>query len=67
MEEDLGTRVVPAELYTILADRFRTVRKDGVDLSSEKHSGRGIHSFLMQIALRVDLIPGLERVALVRV
>ena len=67
MEEDLGNRVVPAELSTILADRFRTVRKDGADLSSEKHSGRGIHSFLMQIALGVDLIPGQERLALFRV
>ena len=67
MEEDLGTRVVPAELSTILADRFMTVRKDGADLSLEKHSGRDIQSFLMQIVLGVDLIPGLERVTLVRV
>ena len=59
--------MVPAKLSTILADRFRTVHKDGADLSLEKHSDRGIQSFLMQITLGVDLIPGLERVTLVRV
>ena len=59
--------MVPAELSTILADRFMTVRKDGADLSLEKHSGRGIHSFLMQIALGVELIPSQERLILFRV
>ena len=59
--------MVPSELSTILADRFMTVREDGADLSLEKHSGQEIQSFLMQIVLGVDLIPGLEPLTLVRI
>ena len=53
MVEDLGTGVIPGELYAILVARFR--------------SGRGIHSFLVQLALGVDHIPVPERLNLVGV
>ena len=36
-------------------------------LSLEESLGQGIHSFLDQIALGVELVPGLERVTLVGV
>ena len=65
--EALGKKAIPAKLSAILAAHFRTVRKDGVARSSEKRLGRGIHSFLTQLALGVNLITGLERVSLVGV
>ena len=65
--EALGTGAIPAELSMILTARFQTVRKDWAALFSEKRSGRGINSFLAQLASGVELIHGLERVTLVRV
>ena len=62
----LGTGVIPAELSANLAAHFRMLRKDGAALSSEKRSGWGVQSILAQLVLVLDLIPGLERVALVR-
>ena len=67
MAEAMGNGEIPADLSAILAARFRTVRKDGAALFSEKCSDRRIHSFLEQLALRVDLIPSLEQVTLVGV
>ena len=63
--EALGTGEIPGELSAILAGRFRTVRKDGAALLSDKLSVRGINSFLEQVAPGVDRIHGLERVTLV--
>ena len=63
--EDMGNILILAELAMILADHFHTVRKEGASLSEEKRSGRGIHFFLSQMALGVDLVPGLEKVTLV--
>ena len=63
--EALGTRAIPYELSAILTACFCTVCEDGAALSSDKRSGRGIHSFLAQLALGVDLIPGLDQVTLV--
>ena len=65
--EALGTGEIPAELSAILVAAFRTVHKDGAARSSEKRLGRGIHSFLAQLALVVDPIHGLEQVTLVGV
>ena len=65
--EALGNGIILAELSAILAARFRTFQKDGADLSLEKQSGQGIHSFLAQLASGVDPIPSLERVKLVGV
>ena len=65
--EALRTRGIRSELSTIPMARFRTVRKDGAELSSDNHSSRGVHSFLAQLVLGVDLIPRLERVTVVRV
>ena len=67
MVEALGTGEIPAELSAILAACFRMVRKYGAALSSEKRLGRGIHSFLAQMALGVDLIPILDQVTFVGV
>ena len=67
MAEARGTGAIPDELSVILVDHFRTVRKDGAALTSDKRSDRGIHSFLVQIASGLDLIPGLEEATLVRV
>ena len=63
--EDLGTRAILSKLSTILTIRFRTISEDGADLPSDKRLGQGIHSFLAQLALVVDNIPGLDRVTLV--
>ena len=65
MAEDLGTRAILSKLSTILTIRFRTISEDGADLPSDKRLGQGIHSFLAQLALVVDNIPGLDRVTLV--
>ena len=65
--EDMETRVIPAKLSAILVARFRAVYKDGAALLSEKRFGHGVHSFLEHMKLGLDLIPGLERVTLVRV
>ena len=65
--EALGTGAIPAEISAIFAARFRTICEDGAALSSKKCSGWGIHSFLTQLAYKVDLIPGLEQMTLVRV
>ena len=65
--EDLGTGHIPGKISTILAGRFRTIFEDGSALPSDKRSGRGIHSFLAQLAWRVDHVPGLERLILVGV
>ena len=51
----------------ILAAHSQTVRKDGAALSEEKRLGRGIRSFLAQLASGMDPAPGLERVTLVGV
>ena len=55
----LGTGSIPDELSVILAVRFWTIHEDGVDLPSDKRSGRGVHYFLVQIVLGVDHISGL--------
>ena len=65
--EALGTRAIPGELSAILVGRFQAVREEGAALPSDKRSGQGIHSFLVQLMLGVDHIPGLERVILVEV
>ena len=64
--EGLGTKAILDELSAILADRLRMVFEDGVALPSDKRSGREIHSFLAQLESGEDLIPGLDRVTLVR-
>ena len=65
--EALGTGEILAELAAILVAHSQTVRKDGTDLTPETHSGRGIQSFLVQLALGVDLVTGMEQVAVVGV
>ena len=65
--DDLGTGASPAELFAILAARFRTVREDRAALTLEKHSGRWIYSFLEHLVWRVDPTPDLDRVKLVGV
>ena len=65
--EALGTGAILDDISAILTASFRTVREDGAALYSEKLSDRGIHYFLAQLALRLDLIPILERVTLVGV
>ena len=62
---DLGTGAILAKLAAILAAHSRTVCKDGTTCTPEERSGRVIHSFLPQLAMGVDLIPGLERVTVV--
>ena len=64
--EALGAGATPDELSTILAARFRTVCEDGVYLSFEKRSVQGVHFFLAQLELGVDLFPLLEWVKLFR-
>ena len=65
--EALGTRSILAKLAAILTDHSRTVREDGAALTPEKRSGRGIHTFLAQLASGVDPVPGLEQETVVRV
>ena len=65
--EALGTGAIPDELSAILTDRFRTVCEDRVALSLEKRSVQGIHELLAQLALGVDLTPGLKWMTLVGV
>ena len=65
--EALGTGVISVKLSAILAAHFRTVRKNGEALLSDKRSGQGIHSFLAQITPGGNLIPGLDLVTLVGV
>ena len=67
VSEALGIGAIPVELSAILADRFQTVCEDRVALPSDKLSGRGVYSFLVQIVLGVDHIPGLDWVTLVGV
>ena len=62
--EALGTGSIPAELSAILVAHFRTVRKDGAALLAEKRLGRGIHSFLAQMASGLDPVHRLYRVTL---
>ena len=65
--EALGTGAIPGKLSAILSGRFRTVCEDGTALPLDKRSVRGLHSFLAQLALGVDHIPGLDRVNLLGV
>ena len=65
--EALGTGEIPDKLAAILALHSQTVREDRTALTPEKRSGQGIHSFLAQLTLGVDLVPGLERVTVVGV
>ena len=65
--EALGTGEISADLAAILAAHYQTVYEDGTALTPEKRSGQGIHSFLEQLALGVDPVPGLEQVTVVRV
>ena len=44
--EVLVTGSIPAELAAILAEHFRTVRKDGTARTPEEHTGWGLHAFL---------------------
>ena len=46
---------------------FRMVREDGTALTLNKHSDRGIHSFLDQLSSGVDYIPVMEQVAFIGV
>ena len=57
--EALGTGAIRAKLSAILAAHSQTVFKDGTDLTLEKRSGQGIHSFLVPLASGVDPVPGL--------
>ena len=59
--EALGTGAVPADLAAILVLYSRTARMP------EERSGRGLHSFLVHLALGEVLFTGLERVMFVRV
>ena len=63
----MGTGAILAEIFAILTAHIQTVRKDGADLSSEKHLGRGIHFFLTQLAFELDTVPSMKRVILVGV
>ena len=65
--EALGTRSIPAKMAAILAAHSRTVRKDGTALTMEERTGRGLHAFLLHLALGEVLFPGLERVTLIGV
>ena len=49
-----------------MSDRFRVAKEDGGPLSRDKRSGRGVHSFLVNLASRVDPVPGFERVVLLQ-
>ena len=64
--EALGTRSIPTDLSGILEDRSWTVCKYGASLSLEKRSVWEIHYFLTQLALGMDIFPGLDRVTLAR-
>ena len=63
--EALGTGEIPVNLSEILVAHFRTFSEDRAALLLEKRSGRGIHSFLDQLASGVDPVPGLERLTFV--
>ena len=65
--EALGTGAIPDELAAILAAHSQTVREYGTALTPDKCLGRGIISFLAQLELGVEPVPGLERVTLVGV
>ena len=67
VREVLRTGRIPDDLVKTLLERFRVKREDGGYLSKEKYSGRGVHSFLAQLASRVDPVPGFEQVALFQV
>ena len=59
--EALGTGAVPADLAAILVLYSRTARMP------EERSGRGLHSFLVHLALGEFPVPSLEQVTLVGV
>ena len=63
----LGTSQFPKNVARALLVWFHLKRGDGGPLSTEKRSGRGIHSFLGHIASGVDTVPGFERVACLQV
>ena len=63
----LGTGFIPAELAAILAEQYRTVRKDGSARTPEERTGRVLHAFLSHLALGEVPVPGLDRVTLVGV
>ena len=65
--EALGNGSILGELDAILADHSRTILEDRKALSAEKRSVWGIHSFLTQLTLGLDPVPGLDRVTLVGV
>ena len=57
MGEVLGTIRLSDALINILASRLRVIFKDGEALSTDKHTGRVIHSFLAHPASVVDQVP----------
>ena len=65
--EVLGTGSILAELETILVEHSQTVRKDGLARTQEECTGRGLHTFLLLLALREVPVPGLEKVTLLGV
>ena len=64
--EVLSTGRLPENIVEALSLRFRIVQEDEIPLSTEKRSGRGIHSLLSHLASGVDLVLGFEWLALLR-
>ena len=65
--EALGTRKILSKPAAILAAHSGTVHMGGTARTSEERLGRGLHSFLVHLALGEVPVPGLEWVTLVGV
>ena len=55
---------LPAELISVLLDRFRVSGEDSGVMSTEKRSGCPLHDFLGHLSSRPNPVPGFERLAL---
>ena len=67
MGEVLGTGRLPDEIVTALSDCFKVTLEEGVGIPLELCSGRGIHAFFGPFASGVELVLGLDYLALLGV
>ena len=58
---------LPDDLVAELSAGFRFTKEYGGPLSTEKRSGRGVHSFLVHLASGVATVSGFKRVILLQV
>ena len=65
--EVLRTVRLPDELVEALLGRFQTIQEEGGQPTTERRTGRSLHSFLSHLASWFEPVLGLERLSLLEV